>query len=61
MYATQPVIRSSVGFLPQRSINAFPRGACQGFEDNPAIFYNEREHDFLVNMAGCEYFPEESC
>jgi mannan polymerase II complex MNN10 subunit len=55
LYTNQPYIRSGVGFLPQRFINAFPRGACDGFESRDDIFYNERDRDFIVNMAGCEY------
>jgi mannan polymerase II complex MNN10 subunit len=58
MYATQPFIRSAVGFLPQRTINAFPPGACQGYEERKDIFYNEKDHDFLVNMAGCSYVAQ---
>jgi mannan polymerase II complex MNN10 subunit len=57
MYSTQPFIRSGVGFLPQRAINAFPQGACEGFEGRKDIYYNQRDRDFLVNMAGCEYDP----
>jgi mannan polymerase II complex MNN10 subunit len=56
MYANQAYIRSHIGFLPQRTINAFPTGACQGFEDRKDIFYNRRARDFIVNMAGCMYF-----
>jgi mannan polymerase II complex MNN10 subunit len=55
MYTNQPFIRSHVGFLPQRAINSFPLGACEGFEDRKDIFYNQRERDFIVNMAGCAY------
>ena len=54
MYRTQPFIRNGVGFLPQRAINAFPVGACEGFEGREDIYYNQRDRDFLVNMAGCE-------
>lgn len=57
MYSTQPFVRSGVGFLPQRKINSFPSGACDGFEARKDIFYNEKERDFLVNMAGCSYVP----
>ena len=53
MYATQPSVRSGVGFLPQRKINSVPPGACDGFQGRDDIFYNEKERDFLVNMAGC--------
>lgn len=54
IYQSQAWIRSSVGFLPQRTINAFPRGAC-GDENNPAVHYQEEDHDLLVNMAGCMF------
>jgi hypothetical protein len=57
MYSQQPFIRSGVGFLPQRAINSFPTGACEGFESREDIYYNQRDRDFLVNMAGCEYDP----
>lgn len=36
-------------------INAFPPGACAQAPDDPRIFYNEKDRDFLVNMAGCEW------
>jgi hypothetical protein len=55
MYTTQAFVRSGTGFLPQRKINAFPKGACDGFEGRTDIFYNKKERDFLVNMAGCKY------
>ncbi|KAJ5698765.1 hypothetical protein N7462_000770 [Penicillium macrosclerotiorum] len=54
IYQSQAWIRSSVGFLPQRSINAFPLGAC-GDENNPTVHYQEEDHDFVVNMAGCMF------
>ncbi|KAJ6006904.1 hypothetical protein N7451_004848 [Penicillium sp. IBT 35674x] len=54
IYQSQAWIRSGVGFLPQRTINAFPPGAC-GDENNPAIHYQEEDHDLLVNMAGCMF------
>jgi len=60
MYATQAFVRSRVGFLPQRQINSFPAGACEGFEGRKDIFYSEKERDFLVNMAGCSYVPYQS-
>ena len=55
MYTNQPYIRSGVAFLPQRLINSFPPGACEGFENRKDIFYDERDRDFMVNMAGCAY------
>ncbi|KAJ5937534.1 hypothetical protein N7454_003876 [Penicillium verhagenii] len=54
IYQSQPWIRSSVGFLPQRTINAFPPGAC-GDTNNPSIHYQEEDHDLVVNMAGCMF------
>lgn len=54
IYQSQPWLRSSVGFLPQRSINSFPPGAC-GEENNPAVHYQEEDHDLVVNMAGCMF------
>ncbi|KAJ5425033.1 hypothetical protein N7465_000103 [Penicillium sp. CMV-2018d] len=54
IYQSQPWVRSSVGFLPQRSINAFPPGAC-GDGDNPAVHYQQNAHDLVVNMAGCMF------
>lgn len=53
IYQSQAWVRSGVGFLPQRKINAFPPGACG--DDNPAVHYQEEEHDFVVNMAGCQF------
>ncbi|AET37627.1 alpha-1,6-mannosyltransferase Ecym_1397 [Eremothecium cymbalariae DBVPG len=55
LYANEPWIREKVGFLPLRSINAFPKGACADFSDDTRYFYNEKDHDFLVNMAGCSF------
>ncbi|KAJ5091124.1 hypothetical protein NUU61_005994 [Penicillium alfredii] len=52
IYQNQPWVRSSVGFLPQRSINAFPPGAC-GEADEQVVRYQESAHDLVVNMAGC--------
>lgn len=54
VYQSQPWVRSSIGFLPQRTINAFPPGAC-GDEINPDIHYREEDHDLAVNMAGCMF------
>ncbi|KAL4920783.1 galactosyl transferase GMA12/MNN10 family-domain-containing protein [Aspergillus aurantiobrunneus] len=54
LYASQPWVRSSVAFLPQRYINSFPLGAC-GDELNPNIHYTEDGRDFVVNMAGCGF------
>ncbi|KAJ5675228.1 uncharacterized protein N7477_005162 [Penicillium maclennaniae] len=54
VYQSQPWIRSSVGFLPQRTINSFPPGAC-GDENNPQFHYQEEDRDMVVNMAGCMF------
>jgi mannan polymerase II complex MNN10 subunit len=54
IYQSQAWIRSGVGFLPQRKINAFPPGAC-GDGNDPAVHYKEEDHDFVVNMAGCNF------
>ncbi|CCF58435.1 hypothetical protein KAFR_0E02830 [Kazachstania africana CBS 2517] len=55
LYANEAWIRSKVGFLPLRAINAFPPGACSEYREDPRYFYNEKEHDFVVNMAGCNF------
>lgn len=54
IYQSQPWVRSSVGFLPQRSINSFPPGAC-GDTENPVVHYQQNARDFIVNMAGCMF------
>lgn len=54
IYQSQPWVRSSVGFLPQRRINSFPPGAC-GEEISPRIHYQEEDRDLVVNMAGCMF------
>lgn len=54
IYQSQPWVRSGVGFLPQRSINSFPLGAC-GDQNNRAIHYQEKDRDLVVNMAGCAF------
>lgn len=54
LYAHQPWIRPGVAFIPQRRINSFPPGAC-GDGTNLGIHYQEKERDFLVNMAGCQW------
>lgn len=54
LYSTQPWIRSSVAFVPQRFINSFPPGAC-GEGGDSDIHYQENARDFLVNMAGCQF------
>ncbi|SCV03057.1 LAMI_0H05138g1_1 [Lachancea mirantina] len=55
LYAFQPWIREKTAFLPLRTINAFPPGACSEFENDPRFFYKETDHDFVVNMAGCSF------
>lgn len=55
LYSNEGWIRSRVGFLPLRSINAFPPGACSDFRDDKRYFYNDIENDFVVNMAGCNF------
>ncbi|KAF2636094.1 hypothetical protein P280DRAFT_157471 [Massarina eburnea CBS 473.64] len=55
MYKNQPWIRPHVAFLHQRKINSFPPGACGDKGDDPHIHYKEKDRDFLVNMAGCEW------
>lgn len=53
LYESQPWIRSGVAFAPQRRICSFPQGACG--ENNGSIHYVEKDRDFVVNMAGCEW------
>ncbi|SCU95483.1 LANO_0E10484g1_1 [Lachancea nothofagi CBS 11611] len=55
LYAQEPWIREKTAFLPLRSINAFPPGACSEFSDDARFFYNEEDRDFVVNMAGCSF------
>lgn len=60
LYNSQPWIRERVGFVPLKAFNSFPAGACEEEKDNPIFFYNKKDRDFLVNMAGCN-FGERSC
>lgn len=53
LYSTQSWIRERIAFLPLRKINAFPPGACSEQLHDPQFFYHN--HDFVINMAGCEY------
>lgn len=55
MYANWAWVRGRVGFLPLRKINSFPPGACAEVKGDDRIFYNEKDRDFVVNMAGCDY------
>lgn len=55
LYTNQPWIRTGTAFIPQRMINSFPPGACADTPDDPRIFYDEKDRDFVVNMAGCEW------
>lgn len=36
-------------------INSFPPGACADTPGDTRIFYDEKDRDFVVNMAGCEW------
>lgn len=53
LYSTQSWVRDRIAFLPLRKINAFPPGACSDQLDDPQFFFHN--HDFVINMAGCEY------
>lgn len=55
LYRTQPWIRSRVAFAPLRQFNAFPPGACADQANDPRFFYNSKDRDFVVNMAGCQF------
>ncbi len=55
LYIAQPWVRSHTGFLPQRMINSFPPGACADNGNDTRIHYSQKDRDFLVNMAGCEW------
>lgn len=55
LYTNQPWIRPHTAFIPQRKINSFPPGACGDNGNDTRIHYNEKERDFMVNMAGCEW------
>ena len=53
LYRNQPWVRTKFAFIDQRKINSFPKGACG--EKDPNIHYREKDRDFVVNMAGCEW------
>jgi len=68
LYASQPYLRSHFAFVDQRKVNSFPPGACAvetqpaGGDETPKVpaldtrfHYDERDRDFMVNMAGCEW------
>ncbi|TDZ54869.1 putative alpha-1,6-mannosyltransferase MNN10 [Colletotrichum trifolii] len=55
LYTTQPWIRKHTAFLPQRMINSFPPGACSENGNDTRIHYDQKDRDFVVNMAGCEW------
>lgn len=55
LYINHPWVRPHTAFIPQRKINSFPPGACGENGDDPRIHYSEKDRDFVVNMAGCEW------
>ncbi|KAA6409593.1 MAG: glycosyltransferase family 34 [Lasallia pustulata] len=55
LYTNHPWVRPHTAFIPQRKINSFPPGACGENGDNPRYHYSEKDRDFVVNMAGCEW------
>ncbi|KAI9838617.1 MAG: hypothetical protein M1819_004931 [Sarea resinae] len=55
LYTSHPWIRPHTAFIPQRKINSFPDGACSENGQDPRIHYQEKDRDFVVNMAGCEW------
>ncbi|KAL7269558.1 alpha-1,6-mannosyltransferase [Rhizina undulata] len=55
LYTNQPWIRTGTAFIPQRMINSFPPGACAETPEDKRIFYDSKDRDFVVNMAGCEW------
>ncbi|CAI4216183.1 unnamed protein product [Parascedosporium putredinis] len=55
LYTTQAWVRKHTAFLPQRKINSFPPGACADNGINERYHYDQKDRDFLMNMAGCEW------
>ena len=55
LYGAHPWIRSHTAFVPQRRINSFPTGACGDAAEGSKFHYSEKDRDFVVNMAGCEW------
>ncbi|XBW36459.1 hypothetical protein QEN19_002037 [Hanseniaspora menglaensis] len=55
MYANQPWVRSKIAFIPLRSINSLPPGACSDQANDDKYLYSSKENDFVINMDGCSY------
>lgn len=55
LYTNHPWVRPHTAFIPQRKINSFPPGACGENGDDARFHYSEKDRDFVVNMAGCEW------
>lgn len=55
LYRNQAWIRAHVAFTPQRMINSFPPGACSDNGNDTRVHYSQKDRDFVVNMAGCEW------
>jgi mannan polymerase II complex MNN10 subunit len=55
LYKTQPWVRKHTAFIPQRMVNSFPDGACSDNGKDERIHYDQKDRDFVVNMAGCEW------
>ena len=55
LYKNQPWVRPHTAFIQQRMLNSFPPGACSDGGNDTRIHYDERDRDFVVNMAGCEW------
>jgi mannan polymerase II complex MNN10 subunit len=55
LYEAHPWIRTHTAFIPQRRINSFPQGACGDSGNDTRFHYSEKDRDFVVNMAGCEW------
>jgi len=53
LYTTHPWIRASTAFVPLRKAGSLPPGACG--EMDPRLHYQEKDRDFMVSMAGCEW------
>lgn len=60
LYNNQPWIRERLAFVPLKSINSFPHGACEDQKNDKRYFYDKTDRDFIVNMAGCNY-GDRSC